>query len=441
MFFKKKSPPKAEAKPAAAPAPAAKGAAPAPKPVKKGFKLLPSFGKKKPAAPPAASSAGKPPAAAPAKPAGDAAKAAPPKTAPAKKKGGSPLKLLLPILVLLAVGGGGYYAYTRLLAPSAPASGTAQQPSAALANIPNGSADDAESLKAQPKPTRKKANQQPSANAADTNAPSSVQTASVAPCAGQPKFLARLGFGKNVYYDTSELHRLVVLAPMPNSDAVSKYQNQSWVQAGYVDAFAVDRAGNIYLAPSPRTGPGIAALKPQNVLYKIDTRTGNLSEYLNLPGAADVSPENPYGVLGLTYDCDTNSLYATTVTGSTAANQVGRIYRIDLQTNEIASQLDNVDAFGVATGVGTNGKRLYFGSVRDAKIRAVDLDAQGNFQGTAREVATVGDAQRAQRIAFPSANEMLVQAVAFNFNNTEIPQGALARFQYDPTADQWSQAQ
>lgn len=438
MFFKKKNPPAkaapAGAKPAAA-APA-KQAADA-KAKKGGFKL--PFGKKKATAPAGAPPAAKPPAAgAPAKPAGDVAKAlptkaAPPKSAPAKKKGGSPLKLLVPVALLLVVAGGGYLAYTRVLKPSEPTAEVAQDPGAgALASVPEGGADNADSLKPQRRATRK-------SSAAPAASSASAQT--VADCAGQPKFLAALGFGNNVYFDTSELNRLVVLAPMPDSDAVSKYQHQSWGQAGYVGAFAVDRAGNVYLAPSPRSGPAVKQLKPQNVIYRVDTNTGNLSAYLTLPGAAEPSPENPYGVLGLTYDCDTDSLFATTVTGSTAANEVGRIYRIDLNANEIAAQLDNIDAFGAATGVGAQGKRLYFGSARDGKIRAVDLDAQGNFQGEAREVAAVGDAQRAQRIAFPSANEMVVHAVEFDFSNAEIPQGSPVRFQYDPAADQWRQAE
>lgn len=153
-----------------------------------------------------------------------------------------------------------------------------------------------------------------------------------------------------------------------------------------------------------------------------------------------MSPENLYGVLGLAYDCDSNSLYATAVTGSTAAQAVGRIYRIDVSTGEITGERDNLDAYGVAVRT-ANGKQLVFGSPHDAQIRALDLDAEGNMQGEPRTIATLADSQRARRISFANENEMIVQAVEFSFTNAEIPAESETRFQYDAATDAWNLAQ
>lgn len=432
MFFKKKQ----TAKPLTdAPKAAAGG-----HPKKGGFKL--PFGKKTAAAAPAPKPAGGAPAAA--KPAGGS---------PAKKgKKGSPLKLALPILLIVALVGGGYLAYTRVIAPQSQAAGETLAPAAAT----NADAANADSLKPKPNAAARQTRQAMQANEADPNAANAQQAApqgndpnatqgaaaaNSAGCAAAPKFVKKLGLGQNIDFDTSETGRLILLAPVPNSDAVTKYQNQSWNQAGFLGAFAVDREGNIYLAPTPRTGPGVKAAPPQNVIYKVDTQTGNLAQYLELPDTAAPSPENPFGILGLAYDCDTNSLYVSSVAGSTATKEAGHIYRVDLNLNTVANRMDNVDALGMTVGSGAQGQVLYFGSARTPNLRAVNLDAGGNFQGQARDVGALADPQRAQRLVLASPTEMTVRTSEFSFANVEIPVGAQVRFVYDAGADKWNAAQ
>lgn len=424
MFFKKKTPTAkaapaaakpAAAAPAAAPAkPAGDGKAAAAAPAKKGGFKLP-FGKKKAtaaaAAPAKPAGDAKPPAAAAPKPAGDAKPAAKPA---AKAKGGSPLKLILPIVAILALAGGAYFAYTKVIAPSSPASDAA-----ALANVSAADADNAQSIQKKPK-------------AAAQNAAAAAESDGA--CPGKPKFAARLGLGDNVYFDTFESHRLVLMAPVPNSDAVSKYASQSWIQPGLVDAFTLDRAGNVYVAATPRLGPGVKTAKAQNIIYRVDTNTGNLDEFVTLSDAAAPSPENPFGILGMAYDCDTNSLYVSSVAGSTTAQEAGHIYRIDVNLGVVAGRVDNIDAMGLAIGNGANGKQLLFGSARAPKIRAVTIAADGNLQNDAHDVGALAEAQRAALLKFASPTELVVQAVEFNLANAETPQGTEIRFTFDPAS-------
>lgn len=426
MFFKKKSPP--AAKPAAAPPAAAKPAqvqaAPKP-PAKKGGLKLP-FGKKKATAPPPA----KPAAPAP-KPAGDAKPAV---QAPAKTKGGGPLKLLLPLIVVAAVIGGGFFVYTRFIAPGAkPVDET--QTVAKISAPADAAVAPGEISKADARKTRQaeaaNANAKPNANAENAGSAG-------ANCATAPKFLAKLELGNNALFEISDTHRLVLLLPSPDSDAVSKYQNQSWSQAGLVGAFAMDRQGNVYVAPTPRLGPGVKTARPQNVLYKVDTNTGQLDAFVTLPDAAAPSPENPFGIMGLAYDCDTNSLYVSSLAGSTADKEAGHIYRVDLNLGAVAGRMDNVDALGLAVGNAANGKVLYFGSARAPRLRAVNLDASGNFQGAARDAGALTGAERALRLTITSPGAMTAQTVDFNPSNAEIPQGAEIQLQYEFTADSWS---
>lgn len=410
-MFSKKAPSKLSGpKPAAAKA----ATAPAPNP-KKGFRLLPGFGKKKTGA----AAPSKPPesAAAPAStPLKEAAPARSIQHAPKKAKGGAPIGLLLPIIALLILGGGGYYAFTRL---GGAAANNAESPPAAtepIASIPQAPTESADALRVKPAPKK------------------------LVNCEGKPKFLNKLGFVGDITFSTNEkgIRGLILFgSTSENSDALLRYQHQSWSSAGFLDAFVMDRNGNLYLAPSPRTGLGVSQPKNQDHIFKLDTQNGALASYVTLPSAAPASSENPYGVLGLAYDCDTNSLYATSVMGSTPAQPAGRIYRIDLDSGEIADQRDNLDAYGIAIRAASS-KELIFGSPEDVQIRALDLDQDGNFQGEPRTIATLADPLRARKISLANENEMVVQAVEFSFTNAEIPQETETRFQYDAASGVWT---
>lgn len=340
------------------------------------------------------------------------AKSLPPK----KKSGGGPLKLLLPILLIGLLGGGAFFVYTNFLAGGGEPPPPAAAPTEVAAIIPDDLPDSSKSLQVSAPPKQ----------AVD--------------CAGKPKFFSNIGFAGDVTFSTNEagVRGLIAFgASAENSDAVTRYQHQSWARAGFLDAFVFDQNGNGYFAPSPRTGLGITEPKNQDQIFKLDSTTGVLASYLTLPAAAPTSPANPYGVLGLTYDCATDSLFVTTVTGSSDAEQVGRIFRIDLGANEIVGQQDNVDGYGIAVRDGTNGSQVVFGSPRDALVRALDLDSDGNFQGEPRVIAALSGSLHARKISFPNENEMIVQAAEINYTSGEIPAEQETRFMYDAATDKW----
>lgn len=426
--------------------------------------MIPGFGKKKGGAP----SSNAPPAnSAPApKPAGDvipAGKAGPPQKKGKKSSGGGGgggiFKLLIPLLLILGLAGGAYFVYTRFLSGgSGEATPTLATESAAPTAEPENSARSAPEppVKVQeeaPADTNKQAPAADSGNGAPVpDAPadgaSALQAEPAQPqkvdCAASPKFLSDLGLAEDFQISTSEpgVRGLILIgASAENSDAVSRYQHQSWSRAGFLDAFVMARNGDVYFAPSPRTGLGVDAPQNQDHVYKLDTQKGELVDFLTLPAAAPSAPEHPFGIVGLAYNCDSNGLYVTAITGSTPENQVGRIYHIDLNTGEIAGQFENVDAYGAAVRATGNGSQLLFGSTRDGQIRALDLNAEGNFQGEPRTVATLAEPQRARHISISNGNEMVVQAVEFNYGNAEVPQGTQVRLTYDGASDTWTVAQ
>ena len=240
-------------------------------------------------------------------------------------------------------------------------------------------------------------------------------------CRGTPKFpIAKLGFSRAVVFSTSERLNKGLQLYEPGADGklenAKKYQHPSWTMGGYLGTFVVDNLGNVFVAPSPRISLIDNPPEKANILYKVDTESGVMSEFLKLPSALPPSPENPYGILALSFDCDTNSLYVTSVMGSTRAQQVGRIYRVDLKTGQVADQYDNFDGFGLAAYNLPTGKRLYVGSARTPEIYSIALDDKGNFSGEPRlEVTLNGAFNKPRRIDFNTRNQMLVRGIDFNF--------------------------
>jgi hypothetical protein len=266
-------------------------------------------------------------------------------------------------------------------------------------------------------------------------------------CRGAPEFpIKNLGFSQSVVFSTSErLNKgLELIEPGPDGTLANgkTYRHPSWTMGGYLGTFVVDHLGNVYTASSPRISLIDNPPERANIIYKVDTKTGVMSEFLTLPSAAPSPGENPYGILALTYDCDTNSLYVTSVMGSTRRQEVGRIYRINLNSGQIASQYDNVDAFGVASFNLPTGKRLYFGSARTPEVYSIALDEKGDFWGQPRlEAVLDGTFNKARRIDFTNRAEMLVRGIDFNFTLSATSEDRRTDYLlvYDDATAKWAQ--
>lgn len=221
------------------------------------------------------------------------------------------------------------------------------------------------------------------------------------------------------------------------------YQHPSWKLAGSLAPITRDGKGNTFVAPAPWID--VLENKPdeQNKVFRVDGQTQEMKQFSDLPKASQPSSQNPYGVLGLSFDCDTNSLYVSSVSGSTRNETAGRIFQISAD-GKVLSQLEKTDAIGLSVFNSAKGKRLYFGQARTSEIWSVALDDKGNFAGEARKEISLenlgprGD-DKARRINF-SNNEMTVFGIEFGFNliaPTE-KQETIYRFRYDATKDVWN---
>jgi hypothetical protein len=152
----------------------------------------------------------------------------------------------------------------------------------------------------------------------------------------------------------------------------ASYQHATWDDAGYLGAIAYDREGNIYAAPTPRLSLVDNPLAGVTSLWRVDSATAEMRPFVTLPGAAN--ERNPFGVLGLFYTCDNNTLYAGTVTGSTPSNEQGGVFAVRLSDGAIHRVLTDLDVMGVLVVRQEDGLTLYAGLARSPDIVAVPLD-------------------------------------------------------------------
>ncbi len=274
------------------------------------------------------------------------------------------------------------------------------------------------------------------------------QIGGVTGCRKQAAFSQQLGFSRGTLLSTAErtIKGLVIAEPSKDNTPPRTYQHPSWTMGGYLGPSAIDRDGNIFVAPAPRVNLIDNPPERANVIYKVDTNTGVMTDFLDLPFVQVPSLQNPYGILGMAYDCDTHSMYVSSVAGSSREKEVGRIFHIDLNTGTVEGQMNNVDAIGVGVFNSPKGKRLYFGLARTQEVRSVELDVRGKFIGAPREEFSLADLgpdgnDKARKIGFDRANDMTVNGTKFTFNLAPPPAQILPsayRFRYDAATDQWT---
>jgi hypothetical protein len=267
----------------------------------------------------------------------------------------------------------------------------------------------------------------------------------VTACRTNPRFIAaKKEFSSKAFFSTSERF-IKGLVLIDGANKTQTWQHPTWQKFGWLAAIHYDEKGNIYTVPAPRIN--VLDNKPaeQNRVLKVDSISGEMKLLAELPAAAPPNDQNPYGALGLAYDCESRALYVTSIAGSTRAKESGRIFAIDPDNGKVKAKLDGVDAIGLHLFKLDNEKRLYFGRARDPEIWSIAVDETGAFKGQARfEISLDGMGprgdDRARRINFTPTNEMLVWGIEFSVNlvaPTE-KQETLYHFKYEPKAKRWT---
>lgn len=260
-------------------------------------------------------------------------------------------------------------------------------------------------------------------------------------CRQLPAWLPIRGRSPQATLSTSDrrLQGLVLVDPQ-----AGKYRHPSWDDAGWLGPILIDGRGDVLVAPVPVINLIDNRPEQQNTLWRVDAVSEVMLPLLDLPAAAPPSPRNPYGLLGLAHDCETGSVYASSVAGSDHRFERGRIFQIDPAVPAVKSVRDGIDAIGLVVFRGTGGKRLYFGSARRPEVWSLPLSRDGAIGAEARLEFSLEDRgprgdDRARRIRIEADGSMLVHGIEFSFNlvaPTE-KQETTYRLRYDHGADRW----
>lgn len=264
---------------------------------------------------------------------------------------------------------------------------------------------------------------------------------STALCKQPPAFAAEWGFSPQAALSTQN-PRVKGLS-IQEGDRVT--QHPSWTEAGSLGAPILDGAGNAYVIPVPYVHVLDNPAERQNRIYKVDSRSGAMRVLAALPVEATPSAMNPFGLMGLSYDCDLDRLYVSSLSGSDPEHQRGRIYQVNPADGAVLDMLEGIDAIGLSTFNGAGGKRLYFGSARRSEVMSVALEADGVFGADAPRVefglaehGRHGD-EKARRLVVGPDGKMTVSIMTFDYNlvaNSERLQSRLT-YAYEADQDRW----
>ncbi|MFZ1529658.1 MAG: hypothetical protein WAT19_12960 [Ferruginibacter sp.] len=267
-------------------------------------------------------------------------------------------------------------------------------------------------------------------------------------CKTMPAFVKNTGLNPaRVAFSTSEMRSMGLnLKEMPLDMAVpaKTYQHPSWKAAGWLSTIQLDKMGNLFTAPAPFVNVLNNPVKDQNTIYKVNSADGMLAEFLKLPWPKEPDSRNPFGIAGLAYNCKNNILYASTVAGSTPAQQVGCIYAIDAGTKQIVDEIKGQDFFGIQVVVAAGRVFLLAGSARSSEFYAIPLKANGKFSGKPRLAGSIEGLgargnDKVKKIIFKAENNIQIKGIEFDFNliaPTE-KQESNYDFYYDYESGKW----
>ncbi len=272
----------------------------------------------------------------------------------------------------------------------------------------------------------------------------------IAECKGAPQYLPRAGFlpGKPFGFSVAEkgVTGLSLVQFAGPGVSYKQFRIPGWETAGHLGAVVTDRSGNSYVIPRPFINTLKNDPAKQNTIYKVDSQTGSMAAYIELPSENPPHSGNPYGLMGLAFDCENDLLYASSVAGSKAAQESGSIYAIRTgDSPEIIATLAGVDAMGIGLSYLDGQKKLFYGKARSSDVYTIGLNAGGAFEGEpvkALSLEALGDRgdDKPRKIRFDARGYMHVSGISFNFNlaNSADKQENIYQFQYDAANQKWT---
>lgn len=266
----------------------------------------------------------------------------------------------------------------------------------------------------------------------------------LSPCAARPPYAAQCPVnGPYAALSTSErtLKGLVLV----DIQTKQTWQHPSWSTFGSMGPICTDKSGNSYVAPVPVINVLDNSPETQNHIYTVNGQTALMTKLMELPFQHLPNEQNPYGLVGLHYDCHADILFASSILGSDKTNENGVIFIIDPIKKVVLDKLESVDAMGMAIAGVTGQKRLYFGSCRISNVYSIEISAENTFIGEPKFEFSLdmlgprGD-DKARKLIFKEDGTLLIKGISFEYN-LAAPTEKLETnylFQYDRSKQTWT---
>ena len=190
-------------------------------------------------------------------------------------------------------------------------------------------------------------------------------------CATSPVFLSKLKIQRPII-DLSQ-ERFKGLAFIYGRNLSKVLHPKAWERFEHFSTYALDDIGNMYLAPMPFISVKPTTFNLQKNIYKLDTMTGKLSIWMHLDDV-NPSPNNPYGIISLVYDCDDKTLWVSAIDETDYGTQKGVIYHINPKSKKILQRIEGKDALTLQILKTDKGKYLLAGSARESLLYAYNID-------------------------------------------------------------------
>jgi hypothetical protein len=233
-------------------------------------------------------------------------------------------------------------------------------------------------------------------------------------CARPPSFLSRQHISQPVVIDLSQ-KRYKGIALLYGKGFEKALHPEQWEQYEHFSTYTLDRKGNIYLIPTPFISIHPTTFSLQKKLFRLDTLTGNVEIFMDLHDVHP-TPNNPYGLNAIAYDCDDSTLWVASIDESDYRHQRGTIYHINPATKKVLQRIEGFDALTLSIVHTRKGKFLLAGSARDNALYAYEIK-QGTLSTSAVKLLELPDPnEHIRKIKVSAKNTLSLQSVPFSYS-------------------------
>ena len=234
-------------------------------------------------------------------------------------------------------------------------------------------------------------------------------------CVRPPEFLRHVPIPQPVMIDLSQ-KRYQGVALLYGRKFSQTFHPKQWEQYEYFSTYTLDAQGNIYLIPTPFISIHPTTFSLQKKLFRLNTKTGKVEIFMNFDDVRP-SPNNPYGLNAIAYDCDDHTLWIGTIDKTDYRQQHGTLYHVDPKTKNILQRIDGFDALTLSIMHTVKGKYLLAGSARDQNLYAFAFDGHHGIKPDPIRILELPDPNaHIRKIKVTSPNHLELQTIPFSYS-------------------------